>query len=163
MQEIYTLIQTIGGLTLGAAAVFTWVLTRNAAIYANFDTLYKEILNIGLTYPCFRDPEKTAKYREHFNGDERIRYETYAYMVFNVCETVADSLDLYPGRSDRILDQVESCFCRFLPFIADREWLKKTWTPVLVYEKRLHGRWLADQRGGVRFKEEFLNWIQTLN
>lgn len=163
MQEIFTFIQTIGGLTLGAAAVFTWVLTRNAAIYANFDTLYKEILNIGLSYPSFRDPDKTAKYREHFNGEERIRYETYAYMVFNFCETVADSLDFYSGRPNRILDRVESHFCRFLPFIADREWLKKTWTPVLVYEKSLHGRWLADQKGGVRFKEEFLNWILALD
>ena len=106
MQEIYTLIQTVGGLTLGAVAVFTWVLTRNAAIYANFDTLYKEILNIGLTYPCFRDPDKTAKYREHFNVDERIRYETYAYMVFNCCETVGQlgfvsgpvQSDFRPGR-----------------------------------------------------------------
>jgi hypothetical protein len=101
---------------------------------------------MGLTYPSFRDPDKTAKYREHFIGDERIRYETYAYMVFNFCETVADSLDLYSGRSNRILDRVESHFCRFLPFIADREWLKKTWTPVMVCEKRLHGKWLSDQK-----------------
>ena len=158
--------QTIGGwivsVFLGAIAIYTWVLTRNAAIYATFDTLYQKILDIGLDHPELRDPVKTVDYKRHFEGSNLIRYETYAYMVLNVCETIADSLDLYPERSNRILNLVESCFCRFLPSIADREQLKRTWQPVLVFERDLHGNWLVDQRGGVRFKQEFLTLLPKL-
>lgn len=163
---MYGLFQTVGGwivsLFLVAVAIYTWVLTRNAAIYANFDTLYQKILDIGLDHPELRDPTKTANYKQHFKGDDRSRYETYAYMVFNVCETIADSLDLYSEGSNRILALLESYFCPLLPFIADREGLKETWQPVLVFERDLHSNWLADQTGGVRFKETFLNLLPKL-
>jgi hypothetical protein len=158
--------QTVGGwvvsVLLGAVAIYTWVLTRNATIYANFDAMYQKILDIGLERPELRDPTKTAKYREYFKEDDIIRYETYAYMVFNICETIADSLDLYPECSNQLLARLEYCFCRFLPSTADRRWLKETWEPVLVFERDLHSGWLADQTGGVRFKQKFLDLLRNL-
>lgn len=163
---MYELFQAVGGwivpVLLAAVAIFTWVLTRNAAIYANFDTMYQKMLDIGLEHPELRNPEKTANYKQHFKDDALVRYETYAYMVFNICETIADSLDLYPGRSNRVLDKLECRFCRFLPFVADRQWLKKTWQPVLGFENNLHRDWLKDQKGGQGFKQEFLDLLGTL-
>ena len=138
-----------------------WVLTRNAALYANFDTLYQQVLEKGVENPAFRNPAKTKQYT-NFEPDEKARYETYAYMVFNACETIADGLGFYRSRRRRLLEFLETVVCPFLPIIADRKWLRKTWLPVLMAEKKLHGAWLEKQEAGIRFKKEFLDLMQEL-
>jgi len=142
----------------------TFVLTRNAALYANFDTLYQNVLQMGLQNGAFRNPSKTSEYSNVsiFSPDVRAAYETYAYMVFNVCETIADGLSFYEHRRRRFMETLETIVRFFLPIIADRRWLRKTWLPVLVAEKQLHGKWLQDQKGGVCFKQEFLDLMANV-
>lgn len=141
-------------------ALMTYVLTRNAAVYANFDELYAKILEIALEYPEFRTPGVTANYLG-LSGSQRAAYETYAYLVFNVCETIADGLDLYMPPRKQVLSLVDWIFGPVVPLIADRKLLRKTWKPVLVAEKRLHRAWLSAQEGGVRFKREFLELMRS--
>ena len=58
--------------------------------YSDLDVLYLDILKMGVENPELRDREKTTHYKESFSNEQLIKYETYAYMVWNVCETVYD-------------------------------------------------------------------------
>jgi hypothetical protein len=152
----WTIISDLGKFIAVLAAVAAWVLSRKAALYASFDALYQGVLDKGIEKPFLRDPAVTGAFA-NLPPEQRTAYETYAYMVFNVCETVADGLSFYEGRRGSILDLVESASCCCLPTVADRKWLRKTWHPILVAEKQLHGAWLQNQKGGTRFKQEFLD------
>ena len=158
---IWTIVSDAGKFIAVLAAVAAWVLSRKASQYADFDSLYQGVLEKGIEKPSLRNP---AAAREFANlpTEERVAYETYAYVVFNVCETIADGLGFYASRRRSVLDLVESVLCRFLPTIADRHWLRKTWHPVLVAEKQLHGSWLVSQKGGTRFKQEFLDLMDRI-
>ena len=144
------------GLVFGFPA---WVLTRNAALYAGFDTLYQQVLSIALANGDLRDPDKSAGYST-MPPREKAAYEAYAFLVFNACETIADGLDFYGNR--KIMTKLERVVLFFLPVMADREFLKKTWRPVLLAEKQLHGAWLRAQQPGLRFKKEFLEFMLAL-
>jgi len=107
----------IAAILAGIALVLgIWSLKRNMDIqaYKEMDSNYMEILKVGLERPNLRNPEKTTNYKT-LTGEDRLRYETYAYLVWNLCET-----------------------------IYDRKMLDKTWMPVIVEEKRLHLSWLKD-------------------
>lgn len=147
------------GLVWGIPA---YVLTRNLGIYANLDSMYQALLAAGLEKGWLRDPERTASYETSFAGDELAIYETYAYMVFNLCETVADSLDLYQKRGPSLLECMEFTFGWCFPTIGRARWLRKTWHPVLLAEKQLHGAWLANQQPGIRFKQRFLDLMKVI-
>ena len=54
----------VASLVLAAAAFYAWLLTRNASMYASFDSLYQNILDIGLNNPELRDREKTRDYKK---------------------------------------------------------------------------------------------------
>src|SRR5262245_60294797 len=150
---------TIGAsLVSGVTALFTlytWLLTRNANFYSTFDTLYQDMLKLGLEHPLLRDTAKTLTYdHSHFGGELR-RYETYAFMMLNVCETIADSLHLYGASNRRLYTLIERAFCLFLPSIADLRDLKRTWEPVLREEAHLHGSWIKGRKEDVQFKKKF--------
>ncbi len=152
---VWPIISDVGKVIAVLAAVAAWVLSRKAALYANFDALYQGLLERAIEKPFLRNPGKARDYT-NLPDDERGPYEAYAYMVFNVCETISDGLSFCENRRASMTDCVESVFCRFLPTIADRKWLRETWLPVVIAEKQLHGAWLKDQKGGTRFKQEFL-------
>ena len=152
-------------------SLYTWLLARNASFYSTFDALYHDVLKLGLDHPFCRDPAKTFMYDESLVGEQRVQYETYAFMVLNVCETIADSLDLYQTPHKqwyavviewvlRPYAAIEWLLCRFLPPIADRRRLKRTWEPVLREEAHLHGRWINGRKANVQFKEDFLNLMK---
>jgi hypothetical protein len=129
----------VNGLTLAASliAVFfslwSFAKTRRDSLYQDIDALYLEVLRLGIEYPGFRNPQKTRHYKEKFNDDERHGYETYAYLVWNICETIADRRE-------------------------DKE-LFNTWCPVVVAEDRLHGTWLDDADNHHCFKPEFVDFV----
>jgi hypothetical protein len=155
---------TIGAwlVSVGTAlfTLYTWLLTRNASFYSTFDALYQDMLKLGLEHPLWRDPAKTLTYDQSFIGNDRVQYETYAFMMLNVCETIADSLDLYDTSNRRLYTLIERGFCRFLPSIADLRDLKRTWEPVLREEAHLHGSWINGRKANVQFKEDFLNLMK---
>jgi len=99
-----------------ALVLSIWVFKRTLDFqaYREMDSNYMEILKIGLEHPYLRNPEKTNKYTE-LTGDDKLRYETYANLVWNLCETV-----------------------------YDRKMVDKTWRPVIIEEKGLHLAWLKD-------------------
>jgi hypothetical protein len=140
-----------------------YVLTRNAELYSNFDTLYQSVLEAALSQGAFRNPRKTLNYQTAFeNEDEKAAYEAYAFMVFNVCETIADGLNFYTPKKKGLLELAEGLCCWLLPPSASRTYLRHTWHPVLVAEMQLHGTWLRNQTDGLRFKGKFLTLMKDL-
>lgn len=126
------IIPLIAAILAGIALVLgIWSLKRNMDIqaYREMDSNYMEILKIGLQHPDLRDPKKTTNYKD-LNGDYRLKYESYVYLVWNLCET-----------------------------IYDRKMVNKTWRPVIEEEKRLHYAWLKDTENRKKFKEEFTDYI----
>src|SRR5215211_4948143 len=71
---------------------------------------YREFMKISIEHPYLRDPDKTRDYKIKFTDDkERLTYETYAHLVWNICETA-----------------------------YDRKKIDKTWLPAIKDEKKLH-------------------------
>lgn len=109
--------------------------SRNDTLYQDLDALYLEILKLGMANPRFVNPDYTLNYKVAFQGDELHKYQTYAYMVWNVCESIVDR------REDKKLFA--------------------TWKPVLDVEYRRHHAWLNAAENHHRFKTEFMTYIQT--
>ena len=68
-----------------------------------------DIMEESLKYPYLRDPNKTRYYDSVLFGEDKLRYEIYAHMVWNICETA-----------------------------YDRKKIDKTWLPAIKDEKKLH-------------------------
>lgn len=146
----------LAGIVIGAIAIgvslfavfFSHKAAKNrqrSAAYADLDSLYLDVLKIGMQYPDFRAKEKTCNYEDELK-DRLIEYETYAYLVWNVCETVYDQTE---GKGEN--------------------W--KTWKPVIVEENSLHRQWFddntkwfdktdkADYKNPPKFKSAFVKRI----
>jgi hypothetical protein len=74
-----------------------------------------DLIKEGLKYPNFWVEEKTQNYCYSFSGEERSRYEVYALLAWNICESV-----------------------------YDRKKIDETWLPAIKTQKRLHFKWLED-------------------
>jgi hypothetical protein len=95
-----------------------------------------QILKLGMDNPRFRNPKYTHGYKEKFRDeDELFRYESYAYIVWNICETVYDR-----GQKD--------------------ENLAKTWLPIVGAENKLHREWFDNAENNHKFKDEFIAYIK---
>ena len=114
---------------------FRMSLDRNA--YSDLDTMYEDILKLGFEHPEFRDVAKTSTYQKSFTKNKLIQYDTYAYIVWNVCETAYD----YTRKNKN-------------------NW--NTWKPVILEEHRLHGSWLMDELNQKRFKSEFIKFTSSI-
>ena len=102
--------------------------------YSDLDSLYLKVLKLGVTHPNLIDPAKTAAYEQKFTGDDLYRYNAYAYIAWNVCETIYDT-------------------CKH-----DRK-LWKTWEPAIRAENLLHRRWLLNNQA--KFKQSFLDYVKS--
>lgn len=110
--------------------------THNHSSYSDLDKLYMDILKMGMENPKFRNPEYTCNYKWRFETEEeRQRYECYAYMVWNICETVHDK-----GEND--------------PNIA------LTWNPIVVAENKLHRVWFDSPENWHKFKEPYHEYVR---
>ncbi|MBA3904535.1 MAG: hypothetical protein C0522_12850 [Rhodocyclaceae bacterium] len=96
--------------------------------YEKVDEMYSALLSDSLGKPHLAAPEKCT------TEDQRIEYETYAFMVWNFIETVYDR-------------------CR------DDDDLMATWLPIIEHEAGKHHAWLCCPRNQARFKAPFLNYI----
>ncbi|MDE1867285.1 MAG: hypothetical protein KGI08_06210 [Thaumarchaeota archaeon] len=105
--------------------------------YSDLDHLYMDVLKIGMEHPEFRDPEKTKNYKQSFKDKEQLMaYETYAYIVWNVCETVYDRT-----KNDKTN--------------------RKTWYPIIEAEKKLHLSWLLNEENHHKFKSGFREFCNS--
>ena len=133
--EIWNLIiSSISTLLSGIAIllyIVLWYRERSHNNYDVFDSTYLEILKTGIEFPELRDIEYVSGYKS-LGPIDKSRYETYAYICWNFCETIYDKVD---------------------------KDLMKTWSVVIDAEKTLHIEWLQQPENQVKFKREFIDYI----
>ena len=116
---------------LSALAIYLyivlWKKDKTDGSYDVFDGFYKDILFKGMEHPEMRNPENTADYKSFFKGDERVRYETYAFLTINFCET------LYDRGNEKLL---------------------YTWQDVIFVEMDIHKNWLSQPENQQKYKKE---------
>jgi len=114
-------------------SIFSFRKTRRINLYQDIDRLYLEVLKLGIENPKFVDPEYTGNYKEKFSDDSLRKYNTYAFIVWNVCETIADR--------------------------EDDDALFQTWEPVMKAENQLHGAWFDNEENQGKFKKQFRDFM----
>jgi hypothetical protein len=117
-------------------SIYTWRVTRASTSYGDLDRLCIELLKVGIQYPRLRQPDFTRDYKNRFEGEELTRYETYAYIAWNLCETIHDR-------------------CKGVEDVLN------TWIPVIVGENKLHRRWFDNPENFHLFREEFRRYVQA--
>ena len=140
MENLELLSVIIDGLSalLAAIAILLYLLLyfrdKTSGNYDVFDGTYLEILKIGMEHPMFRNREFKRSY-DSDRSETRFKYEVYAFICWNFCETIFDK--------------------------GDKK-LYKTWQVVIDEEARLHSEWLFKEENRVKFKEEFISYIRGL-
>jgi hypothetical protein len=136
--SIATLISGLATLIVSFAAILisivTWIKSRNDSTYDIFDITYLDILKIAIENPKFRDSSLTNNYFENFKADEKRKYEIYAFICFNFCETIFDK------SNDKLM---------------------KTWSPIVAIEVQLHRSWFIDKGNSTKFKLEFIDYVNN--
>jgi hypothetical protein len=113
--------------------VIIWRRDKISNTYDVFDSLYLDILKIGIEEPHLRDSKLTINYKAAYNENELIQYESYAFICWNFIETIYDRGD---------------------------EELYETWVGVLETEYKLHRAWFFMPENQVRFKEKFKKFVR---
>ena len=119
----------------GLVSFYTYTKSKTVTCYQNLDGLYLEVLKLGMEHTSFVNRELTRDYKKNFSGVEKIKYELYAFMVWNVCETI------YDHRSDGVF---------------------KTWECVIKVENNIHRNWFDTEDNHCRFKPEFREYVNKL-
>jgi hypothetical protein len=134
--EFWNLIVSSTATILAAIAILLyiiiWYKDKSSNSYDVFDATYLDILKTGMENPSFRNPSLTKLYLSSFSGDERIKYEIFAFISWNFCETIFDK--------------------------GDKE-LMKTWSVVIDAENELHRKWFDNPENLKKYKESFRNFI----
>ncbi len=108
--------------------IILWIKDKSSNSYDFFDATYLDILKLGMENPSFRNPTLTNNYLNSFSDNEKIKYETYAFISWNFCETIYDKGD---------------------------EKLLKTWSVIIQTENALHRKWFDNPENTNKFKESF--------
>lgn len=115
-------------------SMYVFCISRREKSYADLDTLYLELLKLAMEHPDFVNPSYTVDYDNMFKDKDLWRYKTYAYIAWNICETIYD-------RRDDILF--------------------KTWQPVIFAENKLHRKWFDAPENYHKFKDSFGEYIRN--
>jgi hypothetical protein len=116
--------------------IILWKKEKESSNYEIFDTFYLDILKTGMEYPKFRNPNYTKNYKNNEDEDEIIRYEMYAFICWNFCETIIDK---------------------------DDKALFETWGVAIQVEKSLHETWFNAEENKSKFKSSFREKINGLS
>jgi len=122
-------------------SVLSFLKTRRVNLYQDIDRLYLEVLKLGMDEPDFLDEQKTRDYEDSFSADKLGKYNAYAFIVWNVLETIADRMN-------------ERTF-----FMKDKS-LVETWEPVLRTESARHRAWFDNEDNADKFKTGFRCYIK---
>lgn len=117
-------------------SIYNFNRSRTVTLYQDLDRLYLELLKIAMANPSFANPELTRDYHKNFTGDQKRQYELYAFMVWNVCETIYDR------------KSIKNFF--------------RTWECVIKVENDLHRNWFDTEENHCRFKDDFVAYIKQL-
>jgi len=117
-------------------SLYNFFSSRTILMYQDLDRLYLEVIKLAITNPEFVDPNLTRDYMKGFEKDDRLRlkYELYAFLVWNVCETIYDR----KSNGDFF----------------------KTWECIIKVENDLHRNWLDYEKNHCRFKKDFIAFIR---
>jgi len=140
----YQYLALIFSSTAIVVSVLSFLKTRRVNLYQDIDRLYLEVLKLGMGEPDFLDEEKTRVYEDSFSEDKDklSKYNAYAFIVWNVCETIVDRMN-------------ERTF-----FMKDKG-LIETWEPVVRTESARHRAWFDNEDNAAKFKTEFRTFIRT--
>jgi|LauGreSBDMM110SN_4_FD.fasta_scaffold99995_2 hypothetical protein len=137
--EFWNLVVSSTATILAAIAILLyiilWYKEKSSNSYDNFDATYLDILKTGMENPSFRNSVLTNDYLNKFSEDEKIKYEIYAFISWNFCETIIDQGDVE---------------------------LMKTWFVVIETENSLHRKWFDNPENFAKFKESFRKHIQDI-
>lgn len=124
------------GISILALALsgYNYFRSRSMNMYQDLDRLYLDILKTALANPDFINPELTRDYQLKFQGDRKRQYDIYAFMVWNICETI------YDRKSDKSF--------------------YNTWECVIKRENKLHGSWFLQPENQQGFKPAFIHFIK---
>lgn len=141
--EKIEIVKTFAEVIIGISGVFISILGVNISSrisksslfnsnYEFLDSMYQDILKLGIENPHFRDASLTKEYKKSFEN-EVVKYETYAFLCWNFCETIYDKNDAK---------------------------LRETWIKVLEEEAKLHQKWFEEQDNKKKFKAKFIDFIK---
>ena len=143
--ELEPIISTVGVIVAVAISGAAIIMSNKTAQKQTHDTAYTDIdeqiidfLKTAVEHPDLRDPVKTKNYRVAFEGDDKIRYEAYANICWNVCEAIFDKM-----LNDKKMSDKKT---------------RATWEPVIIAENNRHREWLKNSRHG--FKDAFLVYMK---
>ena len=138
--EFWNLFVSSTATILAAIAILLYVIfwfrdkTNNS--YDVFDATYLDILKIAIDNPSYRNMLLTSDYEQAFSENEKIKYEIFAFISWNFCETIFDK--------------------------GDAE-LMKTWAIIIETESQLHKKWFQNPENKKKFKESFCDYISKLH
>jgi len=124
----------IAGLSL-AVSYYIYILSSKDSSYLDIDKQYSELLKLAIENPKLRDYESTAKYYKSEDETFKKRYNTYAFMCWNLVETIYDQQKDKKGQFS----------------------LSDTWVPVMKQENKLHYTWF--KKNLELFKDEFEGFV----
>jgi hypothetical protein len=127
---------SVGFMVSLLAIYFSWRCHRDVHslnMYKDLDRLFFDLLAVAMLHPKFANPECTGDYRNAFPGDEQVQYGLFAFMAWNICESI------YDRRHNRELF--------------------RTWKPVIDAEWNLHRKWFAAEENHGKFKQSFRDWV----
>ena len=131
IQDIITMM--ISALAL-VVSIYSFRQSNAIATYQGLDTGYFELLKLGMQNPRFVNPQLTKQYTESFTGDELLQYDLYAFMVWNICETIYDRSNMTSVSS--------------------------TWDCIIEVESKLHRTWFDNDKNHCRFKPKFKKYLE---
>lgn len=124
----------IAGISL-AVSYYIYILSSKDSSYLDIDKQYSELLKLAIENPKLRDYESTAKYYKSEDEMFKKRYNTYAFMCWNLVETIYDQQKDKKGQFN----------------------LSETWIPVMKQENKLHYTWF--KKNLELFKDEFEGFV----
>ncbi len=138
MDIFFNILANIMGATAIILSTWAYIITKRETIYGDLDGYYLEVLKVGLEKPEFRNPHITNDYQSYFKDEnERIAYETYAFISMNWCETCIDRVN------------------------KDKS-LMETWYPAIKAEYLLHKTWIENPENHYKYKEDYRKYLKNL-
>lgn len=133
-QSVIGVISMILSIIAFITSVYVFCKSKREKTYADLDTLYLELLKLAMQHPDFVNPSYTVDYANMFKDKDLWKYKTYAYIAWNICETIYD-------RRDDILFE--------------------TWHSVIFAENKLHRKWFDNPENYHKFKDSFREYIRN--
>lgn len=138
ISNIISIASVIFALMSVVISYYIYKASRVDTSYLDIDKQYSDLLKLGLNEPDFRDYIKTSMFYKLDSEDTfKKKYHIYAYMCWNLIETIYDRQKDKKGRFK----------------------LSETWLPVMFEENRLHYTWF---KHNLRlFKSDFQRFVTS--